>query len=79
MREKLSCTPVVDLILKFFTSLHLNTKCLTIYTHLIQDRKLVENFWNQPKPKKPVAAAKIVKIPAIEDDEENWKNDLLEH
>ena len=39
----------------------------------------MENFWNQPKPKKPVAAAKIEKIPAIEDNEENWEKDLLDH
>ena len=42
----------------------------------------MEEFWNQPRPKKPVAAdaGKNAKSPAVEDDEEeNWENDLVEH
>ena len=37
----------------------------------------MEDFWNQPKPKKPVPVA-ATKLPAVEDEEEeNWENDLL--
>ena len=39
----------------------------------------MEDFWNQPKPKRPVAAAKIPAAIEGEDEEENWENDLLEH
>ena len=39
----------------------------------------MEDFLNQPKPKKPVPVA-ATKLPADEDEEEeNWENDLLEH
>ena len=46
----------------------------------IQDRKLVEEFvyFNQTKPKMPVAATKNLKVKE-EEGEENWENELVEH
>ena len=60
-----------------YLSFYLPMVCI-IY---IQDRKLLEDFWNQPKPKKPVpvAAAKIPADAVEDEEEENWETDLLEH
>ena len=60
-----------------YISFYLSMVCI-IY---IQDRKLLEDFWNRPKPKKPVpvAAAKIPADAVEDEEEENWETDLLEH
>ena len=61
-------------VISFYPSAH----AMVCIIH-IKDRKLVEDFLNQPKPKKPVPVA-ATKLPAVDDEEEeNWENDLVEH
>ena len=43
----------------------------------IQDRKLVEEYFNQPKPKIPVAAKNFEM--KEEEGGENWEKELVEH